>query len=421
MKDIYLISKQMADENLDYPFDAIWKVMKEFRNTIDDNFEILKNIINSFMSLYDERHPVFLREDNSYSCDKTKVLLEIITDKIELLIDDGTEEAMKKIDDLFDVFLNDLSEYGAGALKLINPSKDKGFNFQYLLYIPKTIENKTLFIEGNSGDMDIISYGDMVDKNYIIKALKCSQLIQFFSFLNVPCFIPLLPTNDTSKYSGDSDYHERYPRQLSRNSVVNYKDNPLYRTDLQLLKAIEDAKKIIYNEFQIQLNAKSFLYGFSTSGNLAIRLAFLHPEHFCGVCAGGMNAVVPVPIAKRNNVDLIYPVGTYDYSKIMGREFPATIYRELPKLYYIGDHESAEGYNTAVMPILHDKEVRDAFVDGLAKEMYERATIINIIYKKEGFAKDDVIKVIANMGHNPFPMKDEIQKFAKQIIEKENR
>lgn len=345
-----------------------------------------------------------------------KLLIESIVEKLEILVKLDKQEENFKVEKYFENVLSDLSIIEEGSFNLIESSVEKGFNFRYLLYIPETIENNVLLMEGNNSRDEDKGVSALFDKSYIVPALKSSKLIEFFHFLKAPCMIPLLPRHSISLR--DEIYKESYARQLSRNSVVNDSKESLYRLDLQILNAIEDAKKIVKKKTNIDLYEKTFLYGFSTSGNLAMRLAFLHPDKFCGVCAGGINAVAPVPISIRNNTNLIYPIGTYDYEKITGKTFPEKEYKELPKLYFMGDSEPEEQYNTILYSSLYDPYVKEAYCTGLARGMYERASLINQIYKENGYTdlNENIINILPNTGHNPEPMKEEIQEFALQVI-----
>lgn len=355
------------------------------------------------------------KEYNNYT--EIELLLKLVTDKLEITTDYDKTNGTTKTEDFFNHVLSDLSKLGFGTFQLVEPSLNQ-FNFQYLLYIPQRIDHNILLMEGNNGP-NIFEEGQMINKKYIPTALRCSKMIEFFSFLNCPCFLPLLPSEDSKIDEKDKNYSEKFPRQLSRNSVVNDEGNPIYRMDLQLLNAMEDAKAKVLAKTEIKLDDKTFLYGFSTSGNLASRLAFLHPDKFCGVCAGGINALIPVPLENYNDTNLIYPVGTYDYEVIVGKQFPEDQYRNLPKLYFIGENEPQKIYNTIFYPILHDPEVRDTFINGLGEDMFERGRLINKIYSDYGFSKqdDDIIKIVPNLEHNPYPMMETMQEFVENTMQ----
>ena len=418
--NMYIICKQTLEKKGSSVFQAIKEITKSFNNLEDDQFNMFKSIMNAFRQLCQENHQAFLTMKGINNYSDTEIFLEVLINELNLLVENDKNHGTIKLEKFFSEVLSDLSEFQRGSLKLVNPSEKKGFAFQYLLYIPETINHKVLLMEGNNGlqETDICN-GELIDKSYVSTALRYSHLIDFFDFLKAPCFIPLIPGH-VSKKTGDLNYKESFARQLSRNSVINDEHSPIHRLDLQILNAMEDAKNLVSETTTVILNDRVFLYGFSTSGNLASRLAFLHPEKFCGVCAGGINAAIPVPIKKYNNTNLIYPVGTFDYEEITGRKFPTETYRDLPKLYFMGENENPNEYNTVIMDSLHDPEVQVAFVNSLGEDMIERAYLINDIYRKTGFSIEDIIKVLPKESHNPYPMLNELQRFAKTTIEKEN-
>lgn len=312
------------------------------------------------------------------------------------------------------------TENGIYFLKLAQP--DKGFYFNYILYIPNNIQNNTLIVEGsNIGNYN--AKGILNDLNYIENGLKYSNF-DTLEKLNAPMMMPLLIGRAEKDATNNPDYIERCQQQLSRNSVnpnlddnrgVLTSDDFLYRSDKQVLEAIEDAKINVFEKTFVELENKSFLYGFSTSGIFASRLAFLYPEKFCGVWAGGINAIVPVPLNSYNGINLLYPVGTCDYETITGKKFDFEKYKELEQFYFWGENEDPKEYNIPVMRTYHDQDIASIYTQAFCEDMNERRNIINSIYNDLGFT-DDRIVLLKKTGHTSEPLEDRCFEFISDCI-----
>lgn len=375
--------------------------------------------MNILSDLYDSNNRIFYNSSgNPIFTNKQDLGLYIISLKLNSLGD--IDYAYYK--EFFDNYLNDLNNFDMNSFDLVSGSKEKGFCFDYLLYIPKKIDNNTLIIEGNNSPTNGAN-GEARNSKYIREVIPIAGSFQYFLDLNAPIFIPLIPNDKENIDTSSLNYHERFARQLSRNCVnpsidsnpvINSSDDYLYRIDLQILNAIADAKSIVYNKTGIDLEEKSLLYGFSTSGNLAVRLAFLHPNEFCGVIAGGINSLIPVPLDRHDNTNLIYPIGTYDYEMITGRKFSYDDYVSLNQYYFMGSNENATDYNIVVNRKYHDVDVENS-CKGLSLNLYERANIINDIYKQLGVTSSR-IDIYEGCGHNPSVASSKIKDLATSWI-----
>lgn len=419
VKDIlyieYELAKKYIEELLLSNNKSIEKTTKYIiENTIsieDNNFNYFNLYLNILSDLYDEDSNLFYKNGIPIFINKQDLGLFITIQKILSIV----KNTPNKIKAFFQKILSNLQQFDINSLNLIEGEKEKGYCFDYLLYIPQNIKNNTLIVEGNNSPKNLTK-GELKNINYISETLPILGSLQFLLDFNTPIFIPLIPNDDSTKNSKDPKFHERYARQLSRNSVnPNLENNNgiksngdyIYRTDVQILNAIEEAKRITYERTETILEDKSLLYGFSTSGNLAVRMAFLHPEKFCAVIAGGINAAIPIPFNKYNGINLIYPVGTYDYEAITGKKFDYEVYSNLKQYYFMGENEKPEIYNTVVNPKYHDTDVKKAY-SAISLDLYKRVNIINDIYRKQGL-DEDRIEIYKSFGHTPQPAVNKIR------------
>ena len=113
--------------------------------------------------------------------------------------------------------------------------------------------------------------------NHISMLLRRGGLLQS----QMPIIIPLIPgyINDT---------HENCASELSKNFAGD--------VDLQVIKMIEDARKIILNRTNDTLDSQVEGYGYSKSSVFVNNFTILHPEMVKGLVAGGDGLSTPLPI-----------------------------------------------------------------------------------------------------------------------------
>lgn len=276
----------------------------------------------------------------------------------------------------------------------INPNVGE-FNFPYILCIPKNLENKdTLFVESNNEE----------DPDKLIGSAKGTTLnilnLMSGSRKKSPCFIPVLPTNGLN---GRPYFQQLSPECFNGNLPQDKK-----RIDLQVVKAIEDAKNKIFELTKKNVDEKIFLHGYSSSGVFAQRFTLLHPEIVKEVCIGGAIGSIPMPINEYNGISLDYPAGTNNFSQLCGTEFNAEEYKKINFRYYVAEREAdrlsqsrfkEDGTNAPMhdmsymdrsMPNEVGKNLRDAF--GI--DMIDRCRNQLHIYKTMGL---DI------SAHEPYP------------------
>ncbi|WP_430883386.1 hypothetical protein [Fusibacter sp. JL216-2] len=237
---------------------------------------------------------------------------------------------------------------------------DKGFNWDYILYVPEHVKyNKLLVSPNNSG---------IVSDNYDIHIEKAKSLIKFKSELaeklGVPLLVPIFPRS--RKDEGI------YTHALDRNSIYTVLEE-IKRLDYQLISIIEDSKERLKNK-GITVEEKILMSGFSASGDFVDRFVFLHPEIVEAASIGASDTIVPIESLRGQK--LPYPIGIYDYEKITGEEFDLKSVSSVRKLIYKGSDDGGgwqtveeEGvtvryiwkdyYEKYLLPILRERSILD--------------------------------------------------------------
>lgn len=222
---------------------------------------------------------------------------------------------------LFKLFTSD------GETIKVEANPEKGFNYEYYLYIPKGTKDskiKYMLVEPNNT-------GKISDKhNDHVKAAK--SLIQGYpqkiaQELKVPL---LIPTFDRP----ESDW-KMYTHALDSNTLKN-SEGQLARIDLQLISMIKDAQKRIRKK-DIILNDKVFMHGFSASGNFTNRFVALHPEIVQAVASGGVNCMPIIPCEEWEGKRLPFHIGIADIDKIADIQFDLDEYRKVAQYIYMGE------------------------------------------------------------------------------------
>lgn len=234
-----------------------------------------------------------------------------------------------------------------------------GFNYPYYLFIPSGIsveQESVLIVEpNNSGFADDdfekhkekagrIASRDFYTGNHVARELK------------YPLLVPVFPR--------PSSEWKIYTHAFDRD-VALQKGNPLERIDLQLLAMIDDASRRLL-EKGIRINEKIFMTGFSASGSFVNRFTAVHPERVMAAAAGGTNGVLILPVDSLKGKLFLFPLGTFDFKELFGKQFDSLMFYHTPQYYYIGelDANDAVPYEDA-----YDQTERQLVQELLGEEM----------------------------------------------------
>ena len=136
---------------------------------------------------------------------------------------------------------------------IIMPSnKEIGINIPSLIAIP-LVENmsRKLIVESNNMESDSLSDIVSQGKDTLFRLINLTSIS--------PVVIPLIPSYK------DKPYYQ----QLSKECFELEEDNSLYRIDEQIVNIINQAKSIIKNISNIDVEDKIFLNVYSSSGVFA--------------------------------------------------------------------------------------------------------------------------------------------------------
>ncbi len=255
-----------------------------------------------------------------------------------------------------------------------NPSA--GFHWDYLLYIPKTIQHPYLLVVPNNSGF--------VEDDMLFHTESAKNTIQGMSSLadalGTPLLVPVFP-----RPAGELE--EFYTHNLDRDVLLT--NLPGYqRIDLQLLAMVEDARSKLAEQ-QIQLSARFLMWGFSASGAFSDRFSLQHPDRLVAVAAGGCNN--SLPFATYAGENLLYPIGTYDYAAITGEPFDAEAFAALPRFLYKGDQD-AGGTMTTDSGVYPANEYFDRFIRAGLEDRLKSAPVPLISGPEMSHADEDFIR-----------------------------
>lgn len=204
--------------------------------------------------------------------------------------------------------------------QIISSEDVEGAEWDYILYVPETVEmNRLLVVPNNTGTES----DSMLIHTESAKGL-CTWVDIIADELGTPLLVPIFPR--------PKSLPDQYTHALNRAALLSEEEG-LERLDLQLIAMIDHSKELLKSQ-EIELEDKNIMFGFSASGDFVDRFSILHPELVEAVAFGGSDNIVP--LTEYNDVPLPYPIGTYDYEAIMGRAFDETEFSNIKRMIFKG-------------------------------------------------------------------------------------
>jgi hypothetical protein len=261
-----------------------------------------------------------------------------------------------------------------------------GFNFEYLLYLPKGTRTDSiayLMVEtNNTGLNDTIAYHEKGARHTAAR----SGVGNYVAWkLRIPLLVPIFPRSQTN--------WAIYTHALDRDAFLS-KGTDIDRLDLQLLAMVDDAGKQLASR-GYQLKEQFFINGFSASGTFANRFSLLHPRRVKAMAAGGINAIPILPVQEVGSQTLNYPLGISDVASITGKPVDLEAFRKLPQLLYMGalDENDAVAFDDA-----YSQEDREIVYRLMGKQLVpQRWTFMEDVYRKSQV--DAEFRTYPNIGH----------------------
>ena len=245
-----------------------------------------------------------------------------------------------------------------------------GFAFPYYLFVPQGIDFDKpvhLLIEPcNTGASGSFKSLDRKSKDLA----ETSYATTIARKLKIPLLVPVFPRPGGDRW-------RLYTHALDRDTLL-IKEGELRRIDLQLIKMIDHAQKLLRHN-NMKLNERVFMNGFSASGTFANRFAILHPTVVRAVATGGVNSIPTFPTDRWKDTILRYPVGIADVREIADIEFDEAAYKKVSQYIYMGalDNNDTVPYRDAYDAV--DAELVKSLIG--AEMMPDRWNVSQSIYK----------------------------------------
>jgi hypothetical protein len=293
------------------------------------------------------------------------------------------------------------------SLIVIAKNPEKGFYHDYILFIPKgTPAGVKIFLLVEPNNTGKITDSIEVHKKAAIHLASVSSAGNNISTeLKIPLLVPVFPRPASQPLM--------YTHALDRDVMTESKPE-LKRLDLQLLEMINDAGSILLS-MNIRIEQKVLMSGFSASATFTNRFSFIHPGKIKALAIGGFNGELLLPQRKINKVQLNYPIGINDFSKLFGGSFDTGAYRQIPQFIYMGrlDENDAVQFDDA-----YSKKERQIINKHIGRKVQERYLACQRIYSVNNI--NAVFKTYEDVGHwTTSAMNLEVIKFfLKQIMEK---
>ena len=180
---------------------------------------------------------------------------------------------------------------------------------------------------------------------------------------------------------------------LSR-STLQVKEGELRRVDLQLLKMIEEARKMVPQYGVTSLEKKIFLFGFSAAAMFANRFAFIHPEIVEAVAFGAPGGWPLAPLKEYQGKTLNFPVGIADLKNLTDYEFNLEAVKKISIFAFLGSKDE----NDSVVSRDSYSEADEKLVFSLfGKNPVARWPLAEKIYKEAGLSAK--FKIYEGLGH----------------------
>jgi hypothetical protein len=288
-----------------------------------------------------------------------------------------------------------------GELTFTEASPGQGFNYPYFLFIPEdtpTDKELTMIVEPNNSGFANDDITAHIEKAKRIASLDFYIGNYVATRMNCPLLVPVFPRPESE--------WKIYTHALDRD-VVLQKGTPLERIDIQLIKMIEDAGKILcQNGYRV--DDQVFIAGFSASGTFANRFTAIHPRKVKAIAAGGINGLLILPVDSLDGEILNYPIGTNDFKKLFGEDFDKEAFLATPQFLFMGelDDNDAIPYEDGYEP-----QERELVYRLIGEEMHPtRWENCMRLYRNEGANTN--MKTFVGIGHEqPETVKKEILNF----------
>ncbi len=272
---------------------------------------------------------------------------------------------------LFSSFLHAFAAPKAtGEIFQVPANPKAGFEWGYVVYIPQHMDTSKplplLFVMNDNGMYETQEENEKSVMNRFQSWSGDWVEWGIADGVGVPMVMPMVlreTSKDKPQYLNAHD--------LNR-AVFVLKDGPYARLDLQVLAMLKDARKQLKKR-GIRTQKKYLIAGFSSAGSFGYKWTLLHPEYVIAAVFGGEH-YPGLPLETYDGINLIYPVGVYDFKTYTGKKFNKKAWLKIPML----GTDGADDYND---PLPYDDVYGEedrattlkVFGEGTSQDRYRKA------------------------------------------------
>lgn len=305
----------------------------------------------------------------------------------------------------------------------VEPDPEYGFHHPYFLATPANYRDGKvpLLLETNNADETLSREEEIRRAKGQVASMK-SHGAWLSEELGVPHLKPILPENPD-----DDPIEDKHEISLLDRSAMTLEGTDLDRVDLQLLRMTEHARETILSDELADVAASSLhenliMYGNSSEGVSAERMAAMHPGELLAIAAAGVNGMALLPHEELGGRTLNYHVGIADLETIIGKPYDAGAHDDVNLLLIQG---GADDSNRLMM----DKEealrrnnwkgheelyltARDVYGPRMVDDRFPRC---HTAFEKAGVSAQ--FRVVPGMPHDDSMAMHEIAEFLHRSIE----
>jgi hypothetical protein len=236
------------------------------------------------------------------------------------------------------------------GINKIAAKPESGFCFPYFLYVPEKIRRK---INSNEQTYILVQPNNTgyPSTDFTIHEDSAEQYIKgrriYANTLNCILLVPVFPRPP-----------DMYVQALDEYTITS-KKKELKRIDMQLLKMINDAKRILQDK-NIKTKDKILMNGYSADGMFTNRFILIHPEIINAAAIGAPGGWPMVPIKENKSIKLNYPIGINDYRALFNKEFNLEAFRKIKIFIYASSDDDNrhidKSYENTVKKVLGEDQ-----------------------------------------------------------------
>lgn len=248
----------------------------------------------------------------------------------KLVLDKYTEMTLKNLEST----KLDFNDY---FIYIVSSNKEKGFNFPYILVLPKQAnEISTIVVDNKTPSASTLSYKETIEKELIDNTRVSRMAEVILEEFNEPILIPIIP-----RFKGF--YTTALGSNVRNNNMMNLKEEikngnvlmdpkdleKLLDIPKQYNNVIMDAKNFLRNHLHLNVNDKVIQIGYSAASKLASNYTELYPQNVECLIAGGTTGLGIRPLKEYN-----YPLGIRDISN-----YDADASKSVKRFFFIGSND----------------------------------------------------------------------------------